>query len=151
MYLYSKLAARAAVAAWLSMLIVICFFTCFFLRQSVTLSSTLATFAWKAAPPSEISTGASDVGCLSMGQEFQHQEPRASHTRQLQAGPMEWSAFSVCRGVEIYLGLFFVDILNPPVTISLWDRPGHLFSIRFWIRSISDHTTVSQTGFFQFF
>ncbi len=44
------------------------------------------------------------------------------------------------------------DFLNPPVTISLSDRPGHFFSIRFLTRSASDHTTVSQIGvFFIFF
>ncbi len=39
----------------------------------------------------------------------------------------------------------------PPVTISLSDRPGHFFSIKFLTRSASDHTTVSQIGFFHFF
>ncbi len=41
--------------------------------------------------------------------------------------------------------------VNPPVTILLSDRPGPFFSIRFLTRSASDHTTVSQTGFFSFF
>ncbi len=36
---------------------------------------------------------------------------------------------------------------NPPVTISLSDRPSHFFSIRFLTRSASDHTTVSLTVF----
>ncbi len=41
--------------------------------------------------------------------------------------------------------------LTPPLTISLSDRAGHFFSIRFLTRSTSDHTTVSQTEFSSFF
>ncbi len=41
--------------------------------------------------------------------------------------------------------------VNPLVTISLSDRPGHFFSIRFLTQFASDLTTVSQTRFFSFF
>ncbi len=39
----------------------------------------------------------------------------------------------------------------PPVTISLSDRPSNFFQIRYLTRSASDHTMVSQTGFFAVF
>ncbi len=45
----------------------------------------------------------------------------------------------------------FSVVFNPPVTISLSDRPGHFFSIRFLTWSAIDHTAVLQTGFFSFF
>ncbi len=37
-------------------------------------------------------------------------------------------------------------LINLPVTISLSDRLGDFFSIRFLTQSASDHTKVSQTG-----
>ncbi len=46
----------------------------------------------------------------------------------------------------------FSCFLNPPVTISLSDKPGHFFfQSCFLTQSASDHTTVSQTGFFFIF
>ncbi len=42
-------------------------------------------------------------------------------------------------------------VINPPEAIPLSDRPGHFFSIRFLTWSTSGHTTVSQTGFLNFF
>ncbi len=47
--------------------------------------------------------------------------------------------------------IFLYFLSNPPVAVSLSGKPGNFFSIRVLIRSASDHTTVSQTGFFHFF
>ncbi len=44
-----------------------------------------------------------------------------------------------------------LSFFNLPEEIPLSDRPGHFFSIRFLTRSASDHTMVSQTGFFFIF
>ncbi len=50
---------------------------------------------------------------------------------------------------EIWLwDIWSIYCINPLVTISLSDRPGHFFSIRLLIRSTGDHTMVSQTVFF---
>ncbi len=53
---FVSLAARAATAAWLSVLIVICSFISLFLRQLITQSSIATTSAWKtvASCPSEM-------------------------------------------------------------------------------------------------
>ncbi len=56
---------------------------------------------------------------------------------------MEW--------IELQRNSTLKDKFNPPVTISLSDRLGHFFSIRFLTRSASKHTTVSQTSFSFFF
>ncbi len=81
----------------------------------------------------------------------------------LQKAFLEWT-FSKCtfhqnghypenrlpKGKDIFWIIFFKWV-NLPVTISLSDKPGHFFSIRFLTQSASDLTTVSQTGFFHFF
>ncbi len=37
------------------------------------------------------------------------------------------------------------SVFNPPMTISLSDRPGYFFKIRFLTRPAGGHTTICQT------